>query len=150
MGVRGGVDQLEKTSRYPVVASKAQFLGDSIHTLTPSTTLTERCGKYIDTLHPDRPDPPVQDEPYEYPFTQPLDPATVPPIKNGQNFPTVSDRDWAPPSELRIPAEMPSEYYVPRGQSRRRHRHHRTSRRDYDDDSGVADDVAKRMYRLQT
>jgi hypothetical protein len=55
---------------------KAQFVGDKIHQLTPSTTLRERCDKYIETLHMERPDPPAQDEPYEYPFTQPCIPGT--------------------------------------------------------------------------
>jgi hypothetical protein len=63
---------------------KAQFVGNNIHQLAPSTSLQERCDKYIETLHPERPDPPAQDEPYEYPYTQPCDPNTLPPTGRQQ------------------------------------------------------------------
>lgn len=118
----------------PATGGKAQYVGDHIHQLAPSTSLEERCHKYIDTLHPDRPDPPVQDEPYEYPYTEPCDPSTLPPpSKNGQNFTGVLRR---------------AENYVevrsrPLPPGRRR-----KERTDYELSS--VDDCARRMYRLHT
>jgi len=143
---------------YPVAApplgpSKARFLGENIHSLTPSTSLSERCERYIDTLHPERPDPPTQDEPYEYPYTQPCDPTTLPEIKNGRNFPIPTDleRPMYGAENLRTPS-IEREYFVPttkiRPEKRRRHRPRR--RDEYEEASSIAEDCARRMYRLHT
>jgi len=128
--------------------SKARYLGDNIHSLTPTTSLSERCERYIDTLHPERPDPPTQDEPYEYPYTQPCEPTTLPEI-NGRNFPIAAD--WARPVYARTPS-IEHEYFVPfskiRPEKRSRHRHRR--RDEFDGASSVDEDCARRMYRLHT
>jgi hypothetical protein len=47
-------------------------LGLKIHQLAPSMSLQERFDKFIETLNPERPDPPAQDDPYEYPYTEPF------------------------------------------------------------------------------
>ena len=66
---------------------KPQYVGDKIHSLAPVTPARERVDRFIASLDPDRPDPPVQDDPYDYPYTQPCDPTTVPAIRHGRNFP---------------------------------------------------------------
>ncbi|KAI5856397.1 hypothetical protein BZA05DRAFT_199773 [Tricharina praecox] len=137
----------------PLGPSKARFLGDSIHTLAPATSLSERCERYIKTLHPERPDPPTQDEPYEYPYTQPCDPTTLPEIKNGRNFPIPADmeRPVYVTESIRTPS-IEHDYFVPgskiRPEKRRRHRPRR--RDEYDEASSIGEDCARRMYRLHT
>ncbi|KAF8540954.1 hypothetical protein BDD12DRAFT_950824 [Trichophaea hybrida] len=139
-------------------SNKAQYLGESIHSLAPSTSIGERVRKFISTLHPERPDPPVQDEPYDYPYTQPCDPSTLPAIKHGRNFPVPpsdSRSGWVPES-VRIPAGGEHTYFgaplkakPPPQEKRRRHRA-RAPRREYDEASSQGEDCARRLYRLHT
>ncbi|KAI5812378.1 hypothetical protein BZA77DRAFT_359492 [Pyronema omphalodes] len=149
---------------------KAGFVGDNIHQLTPSTTLEYRVSKFIDSLRPDMPDPPAEDSPYEYPYTQPCDPSSLPPPKRSQPadprdlkrsvFPVnpyatsgplgVTDPYFSVTSSKIKPsvAVQPS---LDKSSSRRPRRRAETrARREYDEASSQGEECARRMYRLHT
>lgn len=138
--------------------SSARPLGDRIHSLTPTTSIQERCKKFIDSLDPVRPDPPALDEPYEYPSTQPLDPRSIPKITNGRNFPVPNDRAAWMPENVRAPSDADHAYYAAppivkrdrRGGERERRPKPRGGRHEYDDESSGRDECARRLYRLHT
>jgi len=124
-----------------ISAKHAIHFGDRIHSLTPSTTLDERCLKFIKGLNPDHPDPPAVDEHYEYPDTKLLNPRPPSPtLPRGQNpRPAWMDHN--------IP--IPKDYFMlPVKETRPRRT--RRPRRNPDEDFDSDDDCARHIYRLHT
>jgi hypothetical protein len=150
---------------------KAGFVGDNIHQLTPSTTLEYRVSKFIDSLRPDIPDPPAEDAPYEYPYTQPCDPSSLPPPKRSQPADprelkrvVLPVNPYAPSGPLGgadpyfavNPVKVRSSVAVQQGLDKsssrrpRRVRGETRGRREYDEASSQGEECARRMYRLHT
>jgi hypothetical protein len=137
----------DRVRPYPKVptSSTAQFLGDNIHSLTPSTTLQDRCRKFINSLHPERPDPPAEDEPYEYPYCAPCDPATLPLPKHARKI--VLERTTPAPNLDHDYFTLPAN--VKQTEKRRRPRHRSGRARDYEETSST-EECNRRLYRLHT
>ncbi|CCX12864.1 hypothetical protein FPQ18DRAFT_145481 [Pyronema domesticum] len=150
---------------------KAGFVGDNIHQLTPSTTLEYRVSKFIDSLRPDIPDPPAEDAPYEYPYTQPCDPSSLPPPKRSQPadprelkrvvlpvnpYATSGPLGGADPyfavNPVKVRSSVAVQQGLDKGSSRRprRVRGETRGRREYDEASSQGEECARRMYRLHT
>jgi hypothetical protein len=145
---------MQRTYAKGTAAGKAQHLGEKIHSLTPLTTLQERCQKFISTLHPDRPDPPVLDEPYDYPYTEPCDPSTLPPPppKFVRRATLTDERPGYMAAKVMIPSPTEDEYFgnpIKVQPDRRRRHRHRPKPGDWDSASS-GEDCARRMYRLRT
>ncbi|KAI5777630.1 hypothetical protein EDC01DRAFT_392376 [Geopyxis carbonaria] len=135
--------------------SGGAFLGEKIHSLTPSTSLEERCQKFIASLNPEYPDPPEVQEHIEHPYTTPCDPSTLPP-STGSRRGMLDDDMYAPVEVVKtaptihVRSFVPSERDVAGLGRRGRHSGRPRYRTRHDDGYDTDEDCTQRIYRLHT